>query len=224
MKAILDLDIANYATAIGHAAAVRLAQVLGPDCDPNFWFCDAGYVSELKDPEQAVNQLGAYVVERYLLGTEVHAEQLYIQAHGLRLHRYPVARFAELDLWVRVAFGVFASVVSLTAQELGRAQAEARAAEERLRAAAVTQVPVAVEDTVMEQDGDVHEKVFDEPPAAEPVTAAGDEGGGEAGGGTVAPPPPGEIAGASHAPDAAPAAAVEEAAASSTASPAKKKR
>jgi len=209
MTDILELDVASYATAIGHAAAVRLHQVLGPDSDPNYWFCDAGFVSELKDPEQAVNQLGAYVVERLQLGTEVHAEQLFIQAHGLGLHRHPASRFAELDLWVRVAFGVFASVVTLTAREMGRAQDEVRAEQARRQMAETVQVPVPVEDTVMEQDGDVHEKVFDEPPTAEPVTAAGDEGGGEAGGATGASPPPDEIAEAPVAPDAASATAAE---------------
>jgi hypothetical protein len=134
MKDILELDVASYATAIGHGAALRLAQVLGPDFDPNFWFCDGGFAYEV-DGEAMVAALGAYVVERTARGGVVGAEQLFIKAHELGAHRHPNDRFPDLDLWVRVAYAVFASVTTLCARELGQAQERARDEETKLRAA-----------------------------------------------------------------------------------------
>jgi hypothetical protein len=134
MQDILGLDVTSYATAIGHAAALRLAQVLGPEFDPNYWFCDGGFAHEV-DGEAMVNALGAYVVERTAKGAVVGAEQLFIKAGELGAHRFPANRFDDLDLWARVAYGAFASVVGLCARELGKAQEEARALEARLRVA-----------------------------------------------------------------------------------------
>jgi hypothetical protein len=135
MTNILELDVASYATAVGHAAAVRLAQVLGPDFDPNFWFCDPGYAHEIaSEGEAKVSALGAYVVERTDRGGVVRAEQLYIKAAELGVHRYEFFKFENVPLWVRVAYDAFANVTALCARELGQAQLAARDEEVKLRA------------------------------------------------------------------------------------------
>jgi hypothetical protein len=131
---ILELDVVSYATAIGHAAALRLAQLLGPDFDPNFWFCDGGFAHQM-DGEAMVSALGTYVIERTAMGGVVGAEQLFIKAGELGAHRHPADRFKDLDLWVRVAYAAFASVTALCARELGQAQEQARDEEEKRRTA-----------------------------------------------------------------------------------------
>jgi hypothetical protein len=141
MQNILELDVASYATAVGHAAAVRLAQVLGPQFDANYWFCDPGYADHV-DAENVVAVLGNYVVERVGRSGDVVAEQLFIKAAELEFHRHPANRFADLDLWGRVAYACFASVAALCVRELGRAQFEARFEETKLRSAVMPEKTV----------------------------------------------------------------------------------
>jgi hypothetical protein len=159
MMDILAIDAVSYATAVGQAAAMRLASAMTDgEVAPECWY-NGGFGEPEASAEEAVQKLGDYCCNYH--ATPV-GEQLYRKAGELRLHGLDVNDWAGQPVWMHVAYRVFAAATVAAFSELSVAQSDARQKEDHARQAALAVAPAPVEDTVMEQSGDVDAQVFEE--------------------------------------------------------------
>ena len=164
--ALLDIDAVSYATAVGEAAAQRLADVL-TDASANPWY-NGGFAVSLDQGEKDVQALGAYVCNAH---EEVRPEQLYRKASELSVHAFDVAAYYDAEMWLQTAYQVFALTVTEAHSAIVNAQAREHFRREKMKEFAAAPYVPAAEDTVMEQEGDamalVHEGAADLAPVSD---------------------------------------------------------
>lgn len=126
---ILDVDIVSYATAVGHSAARRLAELLAPDHDPDLWFCDRASSLSHKAAEREVMKLGSYVCSRpgALAGETLFRFACSQEASGFADGN----DWPKLEPWMREAYSVFVGTASDTFSRLDQMQVVVRTEQEQ---------------------------------------------------------------------------------------------